>query len=50
MSRSWTRTLENSGAGIEILKRAGVEVSLGLLADLALKDLAPYLMTKLVKV
>lgn len=33
----------NNGAGIEILKRAGVEVSVGLLHDLARKDLAPYL-------
>ena len=33
----------NNGAGVEILKRAGIEVSIGLLDDVARQDLAPYL-------
>jgi len=33
----------NSGAGIEILKTAGVEVSVGVLEPGALKDIGPYL-------
>jgi pyrimidine deaminase RibD-like protein len=33
----------NDGAGVHILQRAGVEVSVGLLADQARKDLTPYL-------
>jgi pyrimidine deaminase RibD-like protein len=33
----------NSGAGVEILKAAGVEVSIGVLEAQALEDLGPYL-------
>ncbi|WP_341646999.1 bifunctional diaminohydroxyphosphoribosylaminopyrimidine deaminase/5-amino-6-(5-phosphoribosylamino)uracil reductase RibD [Thauera sp. SDU_THAU2] len=33
----------NAGAGIEILRAAGVEVVTGLLEDRALEDLGPYL-------
>ncbi len=33
----------NNGAGVEILARAGIEVSVGLLEDLARKELGPYL-------
>jgi pyrimidine deaminase RibD-like protein len=33
----------NSGAGIEILKTAGVEVSVGTLEHSAIEDLGPYL-------
>lgn len=33
----------NNGAGIRILKAAGLEVSVGLLAEEAQKDLGPYL-------
>ncbi len=36
----------NNGAGVEILKRAGIEVSIGLLDDMARRDLAPYLALK----
>lgn len=35
--------LRNNGAGIEKLKSAGVEVQLGVLAELAHADLGPYL-------
>lgn len=33
----------NSGLGIEILKKAGITVEIGILAEEAYKDLAPYL-------
>ena len=33
----------NNGAGVKILKRAGIEVSVGLLEDLARLELGPYL-------
>lgn len=33
----------NNGAGVEILERAGVEVSVGLLEDLIRRELGPYL-------
>lgn len=33
----------NAGAGIEILKAAGVEVSVGVLEATALRDMGPYL-------
>jgi len=36
----------NSGAGVKILERAGIEVSVGLLEDIARKDLGPYLARK----
>jgi pyrimidine deaminase RibD-like protein len=36
----------NNGAGVEILKRAGIEVSAGLLEDEARRDLGPYLALK----
>jgi pyrimidine deaminase RibD-like protein len=36
----------NNGAGVEILKRAGIEVSVGLLEDLARYELGPYLARK----
>ncbi|HEY4213595.1 MAG TPA: bifunctional diaminohydroxyphosphoribosylaminopyrimidine deaminase/5-amino-6-(5-phosphoribosylamino)uracil reductase RibD [Steroidobacteraceae bacterium] len=36
----------NNGAGVEILKRAGIEVSIGLLHERARQDLAPYLALK----
>jgi pyrimidine deaminase RibD-like protein len=36
----------NSGAGIKILEQAGVGVSLGLLEDMALRDLGEYLARK----
>jgi pyrimidine deaminase RibD-like protein len=36
----------NNGAGVEILKRAGVEVSVGLLEQIARQDLGPYLARK----
>ncbi|MFJ4373954.1 bifunctional diaminohydroxyphosphoribosylaminopyrimidine deaminase/5-amino-6-(5-phosphoribosylamino)uracil reductase RibD [Pseudomonas japonica] len=34
----------NAGAGIEILRQAGIEVTLGLLQDEARRDLQPYLL------
>jgi pyrimidine deaminase RibD-like protein len=33
----------NNGAGVEILKRAGIEVTVGLLEELARQELSPYL-------
>ncbi len=33
----------NNGAGVEILKRAGIEVSVGLLEEIARQELGPYL-------
>jgi pyrimidine deaminase RibD-like protein len=36
----------NNGAGMQILKRAGIEVSVGLLEEMAQKDLGPYLAHK----
>jgi pyrimidine deaminase RibD-like protein len=33
----------NNGAGVEILRRAGMEVSVGLLEEVARTDLGPYL-------
>ncbi len=33
----------NNGAGLNILQRAGIEVSVGLLEDLARRELGPYL-------
>ena len=33
----------NNGAGVEILRRAGIEVRVGLLEEQARKELAPYL-------
>jgi pyrimidine deaminase RibD-like protein len=33
----------NNGAGVQMLRHAGIEVSVGLLADGALEDLRPYL-------
>ena len=33
----------NNGAGVKILQRAGIEVSVGLLEDLARRELGPYL-------
>jgi pyrimidine deaminase RibD-like protein len=36
----------NNGAGVEILKRAGIEVSVGLLENLAQHELGPYLARK----
>jgi pyrimidine deaminase RibD-like protein len=36
----------NNGAGVEVLKRAGIEVSVGMLEELARHDLGPYLARK----
>ena len=36
----------NNGAGVELLRRAGIEVWLGLLDDVAREDLGPYLALK----
>ena len=36
----------NNGAGVKILERAGIEVSLGLLQDIARSELGPYLARK----
>jgi pyrimidine deaminase RibD-like protein len=36
----------NNGAGVEILKRAGIQVSVGLLEEFARQDLGPYLARK----
>ena len=36
----------NNGAGVELLRRAGIEVSLGLLDEIAREDLGPYLALK----
>jgi pyrimidine deaminase RibD-like protein len=36
----------NNGAGVKMLRDAGVEVSVGLLAELALRELGPYLALK----
>ena len=33
----------NSGAGVKMLKQAGIEVSVGVLEDLARRELGPYL-------
>jgi pyrimidine deaminase RibD-like protein len=36
----------NNGAGVKILKCAGIEVSVGLLEEIALQELGPYLARK----
>jgi pyrimidine deaminase RibD-like protein len=36
----------NNGAGAELLRRAGIEVSVGLLGEAARRELAPYLARK----
>jgi len=36
----------NNGAGVKILERAGIEVSLGLLQDIVRSELGPYLARK----
>jgi pyrimidine deaminase RibD-like protein len=36
----------NNGTGIKILKRAGIEVSVGLLEEIARQELGPYLARK----
>ncbi|PKY09913.1 riboflavin-specific deaminase [Acidithiobacillus marinus] len=47
IKRVYVATLDpdprNSGAGIQILKAGGVDVSVGLLEEQAFKDLGPYL-------